>query len=168
MRRVPGVACRTGYPVHIAACNSFSLSIVDMSAWDKYIDEIIAQSKDASGRSHTDKACIFGFAGEKWTSDQHPCAFKLTPDERASIAKCFKLNNFSDFISGGVRAEGVTYYFLGESDGMITAKKEQFGKVFLKASNSAIVVAHTAEGMTEEVTHRAVTHLVDYLKQLHM
>lgn len=115
-----------------------------------------------SGHAHT------GFAGEKWTSDQHPCAFKLTPDETASIAKCFKLNNFSDFMSSGVHAEGVSYSFTGESDGMIMAKKEQFGKVFLQASNSAIVIGHTAEGMQEEITHRAVTHLVAYLKSLHM
>ena len=27
-------------------------------SWDSYIDNLIAQSKDASGMAHVDKACI--------------------------------------------------------------------------------------------------------------
>jgi len=43
-----------------------------MSGWDSYIDNLIAQCRDASGDSHCDKACIIGIdGGAKWTSDAH-------------------------------------------------------------------------------------------------
>ena len=53
------------------------LSPVAMS-WDSYIDNLIAQSKDASGGLHVDKACIIGLdGGAKWTTDGHASAYKV-------------------------------------------------------------------------------------------
>jgi profilin len=47
-------------------------------SWDSYIDNLIAQSKDASGSTHVDKACIIGLdGGAKWTSDGHASAYKV-------------------------------------------------------------------------------------------
>ena len=53
------------------------LPLVAMS-WDSYIDNLIAQSKDAGGSVHVDKACIIGLdGGAKWTSDGHANAYKV-------------------------------------------------------------------------------------------
>lgn len=39
-------------------------------SWDSYIDNLIAQSKDAQGAVHVDKACIIGLdGGAQWTSN---------------------------------------------------------------------------------------------------
>lgn len=47
-------------------------------SWDSYIDNLIAQSKDATGATHVDKACIIGLdGGAKWTSDGHASALKV-------------------------------------------------------------------------------------------
>ena len=47
-------------------------------SWDSYIDNLIAQSKDASGAFHVSKACIIGIdGGAKWTTDGHANAFKV-------------------------------------------------------------------------------------------
>ena len=48
-------------------------------AWDGYIDNLIAQTKDASGTPHADKACIIGIdGGAKWTTDGHANALKVS------------------------------------------------------------------------------------------
>ena len=53
------------------------LPVAAMS-WDGYIDNLIAQTKDASGSAHVDKACIIGLdGGAKWTTDGHACALKV-------------------------------------------------------------------------------------------
>ena len=47
-------------------------------SWDSYIDNLIAQTKDASGGAHVDRACIIGLdGGAKWTTDGHGCAYKV-------------------------------------------------------------------------------------------
>ena len=47
-------------------------------SWDSYIDNLIAQTKDASGAVHVDKACIIGLdGGAKWTTDGHANAYKV-------------------------------------------------------------------------------------------
>ena len=39
-------------------------------SWDSYIDNLIAQSKDAKGTVHVDKACIIGLdGGAQWTTN---------------------------------------------------------------------------------------------------
>ncbi|KAL9952940.1 hypothetical protein ACROYT_G040272 [Oculina patagonica] len=141
-----------------------------MSAWDSYIDNLIAQSKDASGKAHTDKACIFGLdGGGMWTTGQHPCALKLQGQEAANIARCFKNKDFTPFMAGGVHVEGETQTFLRELDGKIVlAKKKGYGAVTLQASKTAIVVGHTAEGMQQGNTNKAVGVIAEYLESLGM
>ena len=47
-------------------------------AWNGYIDNLVAQTKDAAGTAHADKACIIGLdGGAKWTTDDHANAFKV-------------------------------------------------------------------------------------------
>lgn len=47
-------------------------------SWDSYIDNLIAQSKDASGTLHADRACIIGMdGGASWTSAAHASALKV-------------------------------------------------------------------------------------------
>lgn len=48
-------------------------------SWNDYIDNLIAQTKDAAGRAHCDKACLIGLdGGAKWTTDEHPNSLKVT------------------------------------------------------------------------------------------
>ena len=47
-------------------------------SWDSYIDNLIAQTKDASGTAHSDRACIIGLdGGAAWTSAGHANALKV-------------------------------------------------------------------------------------------
>ena len=47
-------------------------------SWDSYIDNLIAQTKDASGVVHCDKACIIGLdGGAPWTTAGHASAFQV-------------------------------------------------------------------------------------------
>ena len=48
-------------------------------SWDGYIDNLIAQTKDAAGAAHCDKACIIGLdGGAPWTTAAHACALQVT------------------------------------------------------------------------------------------
>ena len=47
-------------------------------SWDSYIDNLIAQTKDASGNAHCDKACIIGLDGSAWTTPGHANALKVS------------------------------------------------------------------------------------------
>ena len=141
-----------------------------MTTWDSYIDNLIAQSKDASGIAHTDKACIIGLdGGAKWTTDQHPNALKLMPREAESIAKCFKEKFFTPFMTDGVHVEGLYHVFLREDfNGKIVYAKRQFYGVTLHASKTAIVIGRTAEGMQQGNTNKAVAAIAGYLESLNM
>ena len=47
-------------------------------SWDSYIDNLVAQTKDASGTVHSDKACIIGLdGGAPWTTAGHASALKV-------------------------------------------------------------------------------------------
>ena len=140
-----------------------------MSAWDSYIDNAIEQSKDESGQAHIDKACIIGLdGGGKWTSDQHPCALKLNPYEAKTIAECFKKKDFTSFVAGGVHVGEVYYIFLEEIDSKVVYAKKQLSGVTLQASNTAIVVARTGEGMQQGNANKAVGKIVAYLEDMNM
>ncbi|XP_063952826.1 profilin-like [Lytechinus pictus] len=107
-------------------------------SWDSYIDNLVAQTKDASGNAHCDKACIIGMdGGAPWTTDGHACAFKLIDQEGKNIADSFKSKNFTAFMSSGVRVGGEKYQFLREEDKKIVfAKKKGSGAVTLQASKT--------------------------------
>ena len=57
-------------------------------SWDSYIDNLVAQTKDASGNAHCDKACIIGLdGGAPWTSAGHACALKVIACGSISVSK---------------------------------------------------------------------------------
>ena len=137
-----------------------------MSAtWDDFIDNLIEQSKDKSGQAHVDKACIIGLdGGANWTSNQHPCALKLTRYEGETIAKCFKKKDFTPFMEGGVSVEQTYCRFFREVD----SKAVHAERVTLHASKTAIVMAHTADGMQQGNANKAVGVIVDYLERINL
>ncbi|XP_046854537.1 profilin-like [Xenia sp. Carnegie-2017] len=139
-------------------------------SWDSYIDNLIAQTKDASGTAHADKACIIGLdGGAAWTTAGHANALKLQGSEGANIAKAFKAKDFTSFQAGGVWAEGVKYQFLREEDGkLVAAKKKDQGALTLQASKTAIVIGHTAEGCQQGNTNKGVAVIAEYLESLGM
>lgn len=141
-----------------------------MSGWDSYVDNLIAQTKDAAGNTHCDKACIIGVdGGAAWTTAGHACAFKWSPQEEENIAKCFKNKDFTPFMESGGHVEGVTYIFLREEDGkLVLAKRKDFGAVSLQASKTAIVIAHCPEGSQQGNCNKGVAVIADYLESLNM
>jgi len=138
-----------------------------MSGWDSYIDNLLLQCRDSSGESHCDKACIIGMdGGAKWTSDTHASALKLTPQEAASIASCFKSKNFSSCQASGLFVEGEKYQFLREEDGKLAlAKKKGSGALTCQASKTAIVIAHCPEGKQQGNVNKGTGAIADYLEQ---
>nr|Q9U0E6.1 RecName: Full=Profilin [Suberites domuncula]CAB65408.1 profilin [Suberites domuncula] len=139
-------------------------------SWDSYLDNLVAQSKDASGTAHVDRCCIIGLdGGAAWTTAGHACALKLQGQEGPNIAKCFKSKDFTAFMSGGVRAEGEKYQFLREEEGKtVLAKKKGNGAITLQASKTAIVLGHCPEGGQQGNTNKAVGVIADYLESLGM
>ncbi|NKC16477.1 MAG: DNA primase [Gammaproteobacteria bacterium] len=137
-------------------------------SWDAYIDNLIAQTQDASGTTHADKACIIGLdGGALWTSVAHPNALKLASGEGAAIAQAFKSKDFTPFMASGIVAEGVKYQFLREEDGNIVyGKKKDAGGITLQASKTAIVIATTPEGKQQGNTNKGVAVIADYLESL--
>ncbi|XP_038058890.1 profilin-like [Patiria miniata] len=140
------------------------------ASWDSYIDNLIAQSKDASGTTHVDKACIIGLdGGAQWTTDNHPNALKLTQTERTHIASAFKSKNFTPFMTDGITAEGTKYNFLREEDGKkVYAKIRGQGALSLQVSKTAIVIAHCPEGLQQGNANKAVGVIAEYLESLGM
>ena len=138
-------------------------------SWDGYIDNLIAQTKDASGQAHADKASIIGKDGSKWTTDGHANAFKLAAEEAATIGKAFQSEDFAPFMSGGVRAEGTKYQFLRVEDNkLVLAKCKGLGAVTLQASKTAVVIGHTAEGSQQGNVNKGVSVIAEYLESLGM
>ncbi len=115
-----------------------------------------------------DKACIIGLdGGAKWTLDYHANAFRLAPDECASIARAFKDKDFTPFMSGGVFAGGQKYNFLREEEGKVVyAKKKGQGAMTLQASKTAIVIAHCPEGCQQGNANKAVRGVAEFLESL--
>lgn len=55
----------------------FGQGFLKMS-WDSYIDNLVAQTKDAAGTAHADRACIIGIdGGAAWTTNGHACALQV-------------------------------------------------------------------------------------------
>jgi len=137
-------------------------------SWDSYIDNLLAQTKDASGTTHADRVCIIGLdGGAAWTTAGHPNALKLQGSEGANIAKCFKSKDFSAFMASGIHAEGVKYQFLRvEEDKLVLGKKKDSGAITMQASKTAIVVGHTTEGCQQGNTNKGVGVIAEYLESL--
>jgi len=48
-------------------------------SWDSYLDNLVAQTKDASGSAHCDKACIIGLdGGAPWTTQAPAVALAVS------------------------------------------------------------------------------------------
>ena len=149
-----------------------SVMVVMMVAgsWDSYIVNLIAQSKDASGTAHVDRAAIIGLdGGAAWTSSSGANALKFQGQEAANIAKCFKSKDFTPFMAGGCHVEGVKYQFLRvEDDKVVFCKKKYEGALTMQASTSAIVIGHCPEGGQQGNTNKAVGVIAEYLESLGM
>ncbi|VDH96678.1 profilin [Mytilus galloprovincialis] len=138
-------------------------------SWDGYIDNIIARSKDVFGVCHVDKACIIGINGKLWTTAGNANAIKLKQDEAYHIANCFKAKDFSLFITCGVVAEGLKYFFLKEDDGKIVyAKLKNHGALTFQCSKTSIIIAHTDDGYQLGSTNKAVYGIAKYLESRSM
>ena len=139
-------------------------------SWDSYIDNLIAQTRDASGAAHADKACIIGIeSGAKWTTDWHANAFKLTATEAANIARCFKSKDFTSFQASGILAENLKYRFLREEDGkVVLGKMKGRGSITLQSSKTGIVIAHTPEGCQQGNVNKGVGVIAEYLESVNM
>jgi len=138
-------------------------------SWDSYIDNLLAQTKDASGTAHADKACIIGLDGSKWTTDGHQNHLKLELTEIPNITNAFKQNDFSGFQAKGVFVGGEKYQFLREEDGKIVfAKKKDHGALTLQKSQTAVVLGHTKEGSSQGNTNKGVSVIAEYLESLGM
>lgn len=138
-------------------------------SWDSYIDNLVAQTKDATGAAHADKACIIGQDGSKWTTDGHANALKLSTGEAASIGAAFKNKNFTPFMASGIHCEGVKYQFLRvEDDKLVLAKKKDHGALTIQSSKTAVVVGHCPEGGQQGNTNKGVAVIAEYLESLSM
>lgn len=139
-------------------------------SWDSYIDNLISQSKDASGTTHASKAAIIGIdGGAPWTTAGHANAIKGNPSEYAAIAKCFKSGDFGSMMASGIHLEGIKFQFLRVEDGKIVfGKKKDHGACTLQASKTAIVIGLTPEGGQQGNCNKAVSVIAEYLESLGM
>lgn len=137
--------------------------------WDSYLDNMIQQSKDSTGKSHCDKAAIISLdGGASWTSPNHPSGIQITPAEGQKIAQMMKSGDFSSAQANGIVLEGVKYQFLREDGKVAFAKKKDFGALTFQKSKSAIVIGHTPEGSMQGNTNKAVGVIADYLESVGM
>jgi len=138
-------------------------------SWDSYLENLVAQSGDASGQRHCSKGFIIGIDGGQWTTDASDKAFIISPDEISNIADCFKSKDFTPFMANGVHIGGTKYQFLREEDGKIVlAKKKNFGAICLQASKTALVGGFCPEGMQAGNLNKAVAVIAEYLESLGM
>ena len=139
-------------------------------SWDDYIDNLIEQSRDSSGKAHIDKACIIGLErGNLWTTHKtDPRMLELLPNEGEVIANCFKKKDFTGF-STEIRVAGFCYIFLREIDNkMVLAKRSCDGGITMQASKAAVIIAHTCENGQQGNTNKAVAKIANYLESVNM
>lgn len=138
-------------------------------SWDSYLDNLSAQSNDATGRAHCDKAAIISLdGGASWTSPNHPHGIQLTPEEGQKVAQMMKSGDFSSAQANGIVLEGVKYQFLREDGKVAFAKKKDHGSITIQKSKSAVVIGHTSEGCQMGNTNKAVGIIADYLESVGM
>jgi len=138
-------------------------------SWDSYIDNLIAQTKDASGAAHCDKACIIGKDGSRWTTSGHQNHFNITDEEAKTIGQAMSSKLFTGIQAGGIHAEGLKYQFLRDEDGKIVlGKKKDNGAVTIQSSKTAVVIGHTIEGSQQGMTNKGVAVIAEYLESLGM
>ena len=138
-------------------------------SWNAYLDNLIGNTTDTSGQAQADKACILGFDGAKWTTDEHPNALKLTSQECTQIARTFQFRNFGTFQSLGIHAEGRKYQFLREMDNKtVYGKHKEHGNITLQSSSTAVVIAHGSPSSQQGNINKGVAGIAEYLESLGM
>lgn len=140
-------------------------------SWDSYLDNLVAQSKDATGAEHVDKCCIFGLdGGASWTTSGHAKALQLSAQESAAIASAMKSKSTSSFTAGGIMCETVKYMFLREENDckIVYGKKKDHGAITIQVSKTAVVMAHCPEGKQAGNANKGVNVIAEYLESLGM
>jgi len=135
-------------------------------SWDGYIDHIISGTNAAC-----DRACIIGLnGGGTWTTDAHASALKISPEEAVTIAAALASEDCTTFQTKGIMLGGVKYQFLrtDPEEGTVYGKMKEQGAITIQKSNTAIIMAHTAEGKPQGSTNKGVLNVVNYLKGLNM
>ncbi|CAD5111431.1 DgyrCDS739 [Dimorphilus gyrociliatus] len=138
-------------------------------SWNSYIDNLIAHSKDASGKCHVESACIISIdGGTQWTTAGANVT-PITPNEAAEIAKPFKSCDFTSFMVGGCTISSTRYQFLREMDKKICLfKLKDHGSISMQSSKTAIVIAKCPEGGQQGNANKAVAVIAEYLESLNM
>jgi profilin len=138
-------------------------------SWDSYIDGLLAQSNDSTGKAHCDKAAIISLDdGTSWTSPNHPCAIQLSTTEGATVAKMMKSGDFTSAQANGIVLEGIKYQFLREDGKVAFAKKAYHGAITIQKTKTAVVIGHTPEGSQQGNTNKAVGVIAEYLESVGM
>lgn len=73
-------------------------------------------------------------------------------------------------MENGIRAEDISYLFLREDDDgkVVLGKCKGRGAITMRASKTAIVIAHTREGGQQGNTNKGVGVIADYLESVDM
>jgi profilin len=138
-------------------------------SWDSYLDNLVAQSNDSTGKAHCDKAAIISLdGGASWTTPNHPHGIQLTLAEGQKIAQMMKSGDFSSAQANGIVLGGVKYQFLREDGKVAFAKKKDCGAITIQKSKSAVVIGHTSEGSQQGNTNKAVNLIAEYLESVGM
>jgi len=134
-------------------------------SWDGYIDSILGGAK-----GHADQACIIGLNGGPWTTAAHASNINLQGTEAQTIAGALNSGEYTTFQANGIIIGGQKYRFLrGDADeGLVLGKLKDNGAITIQKSETAVVIAHTAEGKQQGETNTGVKGIVDYLKGMNM
>jgi len=136
-------------------------------SWDAYVDNIIQQTGDPRGDKHCDRAAIIGLdGGALWTATSPSC-LKITAQEGAAIAACFKSNNFTSFQASGIYVEGLKYQFLRQDDTAIFGRHKDQG-LTLQKTKTAIVCGHMPSGKQQGFLNKGVDVVAKYLESMNM
>ena len=138
-------------------------------SWDSYIDNLIGQTKDASGQAHAEKGCIIGLDGGALWTNHSTNHLNLSSTEGANIARAFKSKDFTSFMTDQIMAEGNSFQFLREEDKKVVyAKRKGIGSITLQASKTAIVCGFAPEGRQAGNLNKGVSVIAEYLESLGM
>lgn len=135
-------------------------------SWDGYIDSVLGGSKGAC-----DSACVIGLTGgASWTTPAHAHHMHHHPPEGQAIAAAMTAEDYTSFQAKGIFFNGEKYQFLRHDpeEGVVLGKKKDKGAITIHKTNTAIIIAHTAEGKGHGDTNDGVSKIVKYLKELNM
>jgi len=134
-------------------------------SWDSYIDSTLGQAK-----GNADKACIIGLNGAAWTTSAHASNLNLQGTEAQTIAAVMSSGDYSPFHANGIVIGGLKYKFLREDkdEYLVLGKLKENGAITIQKTETAILIAHTAEGKQHGDTNTGVQAIVTYLKGLNM